>query len=270
LIKNAVIIFKVVLQEGFVKSHFVEGNLPHALSDLQREYLEFIRGYIRENESSPRLDEIASHFGVKAPTAHKMLEALQSKGYLYFGRDPVSGFFIRLIERAGSAEVVVEVAIAGRVSKYGEVYDFPSELGHFASLLIGATPDAVFALLVTEDIPQVSILAGDLIIFDLQKKPQPGDTCIGPIGERLFLIRIDSKSYDGNTFSIETAQSYPIPENLTDPNLSQMLNWYPLAYDDSTQEVLEEIARQQNWSIGPIFPNLIVATALRLTRPLAY
>jgi SOS-response transcriptional repressor LexA len=50
--------------------------------------------------------------------------------------------------------------------------------------------------MVTEDIPQASILSGDLIIFDLEKKPQPGDICIGPIGERFFLLQIAAKTMD--------------------------------------------------------------------------
>jgi SOS-response transcriptional repressor LexA len=244
--------------------------LPHSLTSTQREYLEFLRDFIRKNESSPRLEEIAEHFTVKAPTAHKILEALQSKGYLYFGRDPVSGFFIRLIERAGSAEVVMEVPITGRVGKYGEIYDFPQELGHFASVFAGAVPDNVFALAVTADIPQASILAGDLIIFDLNKKPQPGDVCIGPIGEKFFMIKIHSKTYDGETFSPETAQPYPIPEVLTNPKIVQLLNWYPLAYEDETHDVLYKIAEEQNWPVAPLPPKLVVATALRLIRHLAF
>ena len=56
--------------------------MPHALTERQKEYLEFIREYIRENEMSPGLDEIARHFDVKSPTAHKILEALQIKGFI--------------------------------------------------------------------------------------------------------------------------------------------------------------------------------------------
>jgi SOS-response transcriptional repressor LexA len=170
--------------------------MPHSLTPRQREFLTFIKEYIQENESSPGLDEISAHFGVKAPTAHKMLEALQSKGYLYFGRDRVSGFFIRVIERAGSAEIMVEIALAGKIDGYGELYDFPQEIGHFASVLIGSKPDEVFALVVTEDIPQASMLASDFIIFDIGKKPQPGDICIAPMGERLFLVRVRSSSFE--------------------------------------------------------------------------
>lgn len=244
--------------------------MPHALTTRQREFLEFIREYIKENESSPRLEEIARRFYVTAPTAHKILEGLQSKGYIYFGRDPVSGFFIRLIEWAGSAETVLEVPIAGKVDGYGELFEFPQKLGHFASVFVGVTPDSVFALAVMEDIPQVSILAGDLIIFDSQKKPQPGDICIAPIGERLFLVKIGSKTLDEEIQSFETAQSYPIPENLSDPEIKQLLNWHPMAYDDSTHDRFIAIAQEQRWGIAAISPDLVVATALRLSRALAF
>jgi len=207
---------------------------------------------------------------VKAPTAHKILSALQSKGFLYFGRDKKSGFFIRLIERAGSTEAVMEVPIAGKIAALGEVVDFPRELGHFVSVFVGATIGEVFALAVTDDISQANMVAGDLVIFDTNKKPQPGDICIAPVGQRMFLIRIVSKTMDREIHSIETAIWYPIPNNLIDPELDQMLNWYPLAYDDQTHDQLTAIANEQNWPIAPIPPDYIVATALRLSRALAF
>jgi hypothetical protein len=113
----------------------------------------------QECRHSPRLEEIADHFGVKAPTAHKLLEALQRKRYLYFGRTSTSGFFIRLIERAGSPETMVEITVAGKIDRYGEVFDFPQKLGYFSSVLIGSKPEDLFALVVLEDIPQSSMLA---------------------------------------------------------------------------------------------------------------
>ncbi len=58
--------------------------MPHALTTRQREYLEFLREYIKENETSPRLEEIAEHFGVKPPTAHKTLEAFHRQGIYLF------------------------------------------------------------------------------------------------------------------------------------------------------------------------------------------
>jgi SOS-response transcriptional repressor LexA len=244
--------------------------MPHALTDRQREFLQYIREFVQHEESSPRLEDIAGHFGVKPPTAHKMLEALQSKGYLYFGRDKVSGFFIRLIERAGSAEIVSEIPIAGRFDALGELHDFPNEIGHFATVTTGTTPGNMFALAASADLPQANILNQDLIIFDMSKRPQPGDICIAPIGERLFLIKISSKTFDRNTVSLEMAQQYPIPADLTHEEYSQQLHWYPLAYDDVTGSTFEQIARDEQFPFLQIPQHFVLATALRLVRFLAF
>ena len=244
--------------------------MPYSLTARQKEFLEYIRSYIKDNESSPRLEEIAANFQVKPPTVHKILESLQKKGYLYFGRDSLSGFFIRLIERAGSAETVIEIAIAGKVDRYGEVHDFPEELGHFATLLIGSKPDQVFALVLWESIPQASMLSPDFIIFDMGKKPQPGDICIAPIGSRLFLVRVASKTFDKNTPSPMMAQDYPIPDKLTDPELGQELNWYPLAYDKDNHDYFIKVADSEHWPIKALSPDLVVATGVRLVRALAF
>jgi SOS-response transcriptional repressor LexA len=247
--------------------------MPHALTERQKECLDFVRGYIAENESSPRLEEIADHLHITDPTAHNLLEALQSKGFLYFGRSRTSGFFIRLIERAGSAEVVIEIPIAGKVDRYGEVYDFPQMIGHFATLLVGARPEEVFALAVMEDIPQASILAHDLLICDYGKRPQPGDICLIPYGlkaRRWFLCQIFSLTYDENTPQLVMANPYPIPEEQINKDLGQKFNWAPLAYDEETEEYYLKIAVEEEVPMGPIPPDLVAATVLRLTRNLAF
>jgi SOS-response transcriptional repressor LexA len=244
--------------------------MPHALTERQKEFLTFIQEYVRENQMSPRLDEIASRFQVKPPTAHKMLKALSKKGFLYFGRDSKSGFFIRLIERAGSAETVTEIPIAGKVNALGEVYDFPENYGHFATLLIGSRPGELFALGVIEDIPQAAMESHDLIIFDQGKHPQPGDICIVPIGERYFLSQIVSKTLDKDLTSLEVSNKYPVPEELEDMDLGKKLNWYPIAYDDDTHDLFVEILREQDWNMAEIPTDFVVATALRLTRTLAF
>ncbi len=244
--------------------------MPHALSDRQKEVLGFIKNYIRENESSPRLDEISNYFGIKPPTTHKILESLQSKGYLYFSRDRVSGFFIRLIERAGSSEQMVEIPITGRIDRYGEIYDFPKELGHFASVVVGANPTDLFALCTTDEIPLANICSQDLLIFDISKKPQSGDVCLMYFGERLFLIQIASKTYDENLHSLLLAQQYPIPSELENPDLKRRLNWIPLSYSEETKDFFMNIVNEQGLELKPISPDLILATALRLVRQLAF
>ena len=247
--------------------------MPHALTARQREYLEYLREYIKENESSPRLEEIAEHFDVKAPTAHKTLEALRQKGYLYFARDSVSGFFIRLIERAGTTERLIEVVISGAFDRYGELVEFPQEHGHFASVIPGAKPDEVFALYAKETIPEASILSGDLLICDMGKRAQPGDIAILPISKgmrRFLLCRIHSLTSDKNLESFEASNQYPIPEDLLDTSPGQRFNWFPLAYGEETKDYFEQELDKEGWPARAIPPEYVMGTVLRLSRQLAF
>lgn len=247
--------------------------MPHALTSRQHEYLEFLRKYIKENESSPRLEEVAGYFGVKPPTAHKTLEALHNKGYIYFARDSISGFFIRLIERAGTTETMNEVIIAGKCNRYGELLEFPEKHGHFSSVLQGAKRDDIFALVTSESIPEASILVGDLLICDRSKRPQPGDIAILPFGKsgkRLLLCRIHSITSDRDLDNLEVSNQYPIPEKLLDTSLGQRFNWSPLAFGKDTEEYFTQQADKENVPLRAIPPEFILGTVLRLTRHLAF
>ena len=245
--------------------------MPPSLTVRQREVLDFIRRYVADNESSPRLEEIADHFGVTAPTAHNYLKTLQSKGYLYFGRTSTHGFFIRLVERAGSAESIIEIGLAGKFDRYGRLFDFPSRIGHFASVLAGAQPENVFALVAIEDLPQASILANDFIIFDQGKKPQPGDICIAAFGEELLLIRVHSRTFDRELHSMVMVQQYQIPEEQFEDERGHMLIWHPLAYDDETRDYFDTFKIEGlELPVKPLPPEFVVATALRLIRALAF
>ena len=240
--------------------------MPHALSERQKEYLEFIREYIRDNEKSPQLNEIAEYFGVKPPTAHKILETLQFKGFIYFVRSSESGFFIRLVERAGMREVVMHVPIAGKVGRLGEVINFPKDLGGFDDFFFGAQPYTTFALSLSEDLSDERMRRGDILVFDRSKKPQAGDICIIPIGKRLFLARIAGKTIDKDVHSFETSIRFPIPADLTDPEVEQMLNYYPLAYDENTEDQFNAIAEEERWPEAPLPMSFVVATALHMWR----
>ena len=243
--------------------------MPHALSERQKEYLEFIRNFVANNESSPRLDEIAEHFNVRAPTAHRALEALQAKGYLYFGRDSVSGFFIRLIQRAGAAENVIEVPIAGKVNRLGEVHDFPTNHGHFASVVVGSDPSKTFALALTENLPKVNMLQNDLLLCEYDRRPQPGDICILPFGERYFLIRVQSKTYDREITSWVMRQEYPV-SGKRESEREQLLNWFPLAFDHENEDYFYQLAKDVGLPESPMREDWAVAVVFRLSRQLSF
>lgn len=244
--------------------------MPHALTDRQRDYLNFIKDYIKENELSPRLEEVAEHFEVKPPTAHKMLKALQRKGFLISDRTSSSGFFIRLIERAGVQEIVLQVSLIGKINRLGEVYDFPELLGEIPAVFSGVKPDDVFALVLMEDIPQVNMEVNDFIFFDKGRKPQPGDICIGIFGERYLLFRISYKTFDKEIVSYEASHDYPFPVELSDLEREQRFHYEPMAYTEELRDVFMKMLKSDGLEYFPVSDDYIIATALRLTRSLSY
>lgn len=167
-------------------------------------------------------------------------------------------------------ETVAEINLVGKIDPFEKVIDFPKKLGHFVTVLIGSKPDEVFALVITDGIEQQGIHPSDFIIFDIGKKPQPGDICIAPIGHRLFLERVGSKTFDRETPSFEMAQQYLIPGKLIQPGLEQDLHWVPISYNEETQAYFDKVTEEQHWPVGPLPQKYILATALRLIQALAF
>ena len=247
--------------------------MPHALTPRQSEYLEFIREYIKENETSPQLKEIADHFGVKKSTAHNALEALMKGGYVIFGRPKGSSFFIRLIERAGTTEWVYEVPVVGTVDGFGLLNDFPKLVDHFPAVLPGTDPTNISALIVAQDIPEANINSQDILICDMGKRPQPGDIAILPLGrqaKKFFLARIHELTMDKNMPNPEVATDYPLPETMIEDELGRMLYWSPLAFSEETEEHFSSLLDNLKVPLGPISPDLIIGTVLKLIRNLAF
>jgi SOS-response transcriptional repressor LexA len=217
------------------------------LTDRQQEYLDYIRNYIERNESAPRLDEIATHFSVASPTAHKALETLQDKGYLYFGRDSYTGFYIRLIEFADAPIGVTEIHVLGNVDQFGIVSIFPKRTVHSATPTLRSNPEDLFALHIAGNLPAFNMVPHDVLIMDQGKAPQVGDICMTLINEYRVLIQITDKD--------ETRDR---------------LSWITLDEDDENNPVIAEIQESQNSSPEHLPREFIIATALRLTRYLAY
>lgn len=221
--------------------------MPKALTVRQKEYLDFIRTFIQENESAPRLDEIAKQHGVTSPTAHKALETLQDKGYLYFGRDSVTGFYIRLIEFVDISIQVAEISILGTVDQFGIVHNFPKKTHHFVTPTLQSNPKDLFALYVSGHLPEFNIVPHDIMIFDQDKTPQVGDICFTLINNNRVLVQIMDEDQEKDRMS-----------------------WMTLDEDNANNPVLLEDQEIQDSYPQSLPRDFIIATALRITRHLAF
>jgi SOS-response transcriptional repressor LexA len=221
--------------------------VPKALTERQKEYLDFIRTFIQENECVPRLDEIAKHHRVTSPTAHKALKSLQDKGYLYFGRDSVTGFYIRLIEFVDISIQIAEISILGSVDQYGIVHNFPKKIQHFVTPTLQSNPKDLFALHVSGNLPEFNIVPHDIIIFDQDKIPQVGDICLTLINNHRVLVQIMDEDQENDR-----------------------LSWMTLDEDNANNPVLLETQETQDSYPQSLPRDFIIATALRITRHLAF
>ncbi|MCB2160513.1 hypothetical protein KQH40_00335 [bacterium] len=235
--------------------------MPDALTDRQREYLEFIREYIKENDCAPQLKEIAAHFHVSSPTVTKALTVLQDKGHLYFDRDEETGFYIRLWERKTNLGNLREVSILGNLDENSEVQQFPKYHGHFPYVFPKDTGD-VFAIEVDQHIPTAEIYAGDKLIVAPGIEAKPGDICIFPIGERDFLVRMCEFNLDENTpyhqLAVEWKDSSDKYEN--------HLVWWPLAFTEENEKFFFDLIENQPVKWQPIPPNLVIGKVIQLNR----
>ena len=221
--------------------------MPLPITNRQKEYLEFIRTFIQENKSAPRMDEIAKHFGVTSPTAHKTLETLQEKGYLHFRRDNVTGFYIRLVEFEEPAIEIAEISVLGDVDQFGIVQKFPKKIGHSLTPTLQSNPKDLFALHIAGNLPEFNLVPHDIIIFDQGKKPKVGDICLTLVNDHRILVYITDVDQE-----------------------TDRLSWTTLSENDSDNPAYVDFRESQSHYPESLPKEFILATALRLTRYLAY
>lgn len=259
--------------------------MPHALTDRQKEFLDFIKNYIRENEVSPSLQEIADHFDVAPPTAHKILDALQKKDFILFRRNPDLGFIIRLVERGGLGEKIFPLYTIGTINQYGELVDLiklstveklirrarKNEIDFSKSIPIIQKcndPRSFFGLRASHDIPAISVEKGDIFVVDFHKIPQEEFLSLLPVGPqgRIFLCRSYGYTFDDRFMSFDMKAPYPLPEEFFNPDLGQRMFWYPAAWDENTDDKFWEMVEEGGFPDAPIPMDLVGATVVQMVR----
>ena len=152
----------------------------------QRQIFDFIRGYLAENGYPPKLDEIAAHLGVSAPsTVHEHLTQMQTKGFLK--RTPHK-------QRSSEPAVApvlpaVELPLVGSVvaGSPTESYTLPETVSvpgsmvgrgkHFALRVLG------------ESMRDEDIAEGDILVVRQVQRAEPGDLVIALVEGRETTVK---------------------------------------------------------------------------------
>jgi repressor LexA len=158
-----------------------------ALTDRQREILDFITRSIAKRGYPPTLREIGSHFGIRSTNGvNDHLRALEKKGYLQ--REDLKSRALRPIVPANQ---VVEVPVLGRVAAGQPLlavrnHDDTVRVDRF---FIGSNRE-VFALRVKGDsMIEDGILDGDYVFVRKQLQANAGETVVAMIGDEATVKR---------------------------------------------------------------------------------
>lgn len=256
--------------------------MPEALTDRQKEYLAFIEKYIEENLDSPSLKDITDHFKVKPPSAHKMLDALRTKGFIHSARSSSFGYFIRLIENHRKAEKIIPLYVMGKSNQRGEINDFPDEstlnnINTKVGEMDTVFPDMV-PMIVYGDAPHIGIRAnhrihnagiekGDILVVELGKVPEKGFITLLPIGydSQWVLCWTIGKTYGEDIYTWEMREPYPVPEKMVDQELGQEIMWRPIAYEDDP-EYFEKLYEEGVYPYVPIPKEFAIGTVTEIIR----
>ena len=159
-----------------------------ALTDRQREILDFISKSIAKRGYPPTLREIGSHFGIKSTNGvNDHLRALEKKGYLH--REDLKSRALRPI--VSSTGQMVEVPVLGKVAAGQPLlatrnYEDTVKVDRF---FIGQNRE-VFALRVKgESMIEDGIFDGDYVFVKKQLQANAGETVVVMIEDEATVKR---------------------------------------------------------------------------------
>jgi repressor LexA len=203
---------KPELKKASAKASSAEAELPRPLSPKEKNVLEFLELYMRENGVSPTYQEICQHFGFASyNSVQRYLKQLESKGYIKLpwanqkraitllrpsnalqstaGSAPSSSNASNVIPAIMPAESISLPLLGGvaaglpiEAHEHDEFIDVPSSLVR--------RPDRTFALRVQgQSMIEDGILDGDVILVQRQTTAVNGEIVVAVIGEEATVKR---------------------------------------------------------------------------------
>jgi len=172
-----------------------------ALTKRQREILDYIRLFIRENGYSPSLEEIGRHFGLSSvATVHKHVQHLVQKGQLRKAWNRSRS--VEPVEEGGGPGA--EIPLLGTVAAGDPIaaIEIPETVTVPEALLRNGRP--LFALRVKGDsMIDEQIRDGDTVIVESRQDARDGETVVALIrGEEATLKKLYR---NGRTVRLEPA-----------------------------------------------------------------
>ena len=162
------------------------------LSPRQRETLQWVKAFIRQNGMPPTVREIGDAFDIKSSSVFDLLKALERKGCLYRrDRGARSLMITGERDRRQSGSGTVELPVVGRIPAGKPIEAIEPRLGTVPvskDLLRGH--DAYALKVEGQSMVEAGILDGDYVIVRKQETADDGDIVVALIGNEATLKRL--------------------------------------------------------------------------------
>ena len=174
-----------------------------ALTDRQREVLDFIERYIATHAVPPKLQEIADGIGIRSRgVAHRYVQALREAGYLDTRHGGHRG--IRLL-KTRPCRPASSLPLLGRIAAGKPIEAIPGQDDLDLSDFFGSNHYAVQVR--GDSMIEAGILDGDIVIVRFSETAKNGDIVVALIDESETTLKRFQRSRDGKHIKLIPANS---------------------------------------------------------------
>lgn len=167
--------------------------MPEALTERQRQILQFIKDEIRTKGYPPSVREIGEAIGLSSSsTVHGHMAKLEEKGYIR--RDPTKPRAIEVLDGSGPSAMqrTVSVPIVGRVTAGQPIFAEQSIEDHFplpVGFVRADESDLFFLTVQGDSMIEAGILDGDYVLVHRQQSANNGDIVVALIEDEATVKR---------------------------------------------------------------------------------
>lgn len=158
------------------------------LTKRQSEILNFIKGFIQDEDYSPSYREIGEALGISSPsTIHQHIQTLKSKGYLDL--DSNSPRSLELTSKVMKLGKTIELPLVGLITA-GEPIEAIEEretIGVPADLV--ADENAYVLKVKGESMIEEGILSGDYVVVERNHSPLNGDVVVALLNNAYVTLK---------------------------------------------------------------------------------
>jgi len=175
------------------------------LTDRQKQVYDYLCGYVRKHQQTPKLREIAEHLGIQSRgTVHRYLQALVQDGLIEIEPDRARG--IRLLEAVGKPAKSFCLPLLGRIAAGLPIEAIPDkdeiDLSEFF-----IRPNR-FVLKVTGDsMIEAGILDGDMVVVEQANTARDGEIVVALIDREEATLKTIRRNSDRSVSLIPSNSS---------------------------------------------------------------